>query len=122
MGGAGEAGPAGPQGVAGVMARWTSYREFWYDADRADIHPSDAGKIANIAAYMKQNPSLTAGIDSTQDASDQNSRDMATRRGNAIRDALIAAGVPSSSIQSGTYGDARFRRDRRVEVLVKTAN
>jgi hypothetical protein len=42
-------------------------------------------------------------------------------RHSAFRDALIQAGVPSSKIQSGAYGDATLARDRRVEVLISTS-
>jgi outer membrane protein OmpA-like peptidoglycan-associated protein len=47
---------------------------------------------------------------------------LSNRRVSAVRDALIQAGVPVYKIQSGTFGDARLTRDRRVEVLIRTAN
>jgi outer membrane protein OmpA-like peptidoglycan-associated protein len=99
-----------------------TYREFWYDADRAEIHSADAAKIAEIAAYLKQNPSLQVGIDGSMDpnGTDARNQNLADRRVNAIRDALIAAGVPSSKIKTGTYGNTQLRRDRRVEVLIRT--
>jgi outer membrane protein OmpA-like peptidoglycan-associated protein len=39
-----------------------------------------------------------------------------------VRDALIQAGVPASKIQAGAFGDTQLARDRRVEVLIRTAN
>jgi hypothetical protein len=118
----GPAGPIGPQGPAGAIDRWISYREFWFDADRADIHPADANKVADIAAYLKQNPSLQVGIDSSMDpnGSDPRNAELNARRDAAIRKALINAGVPASQIRTGAFGDAQLRRDRRVEVLLVT--
>ena len=111
-----------PAGPTGVVETWVSYQDFWFDADRADVHTADASKVNDIAAYIERHPSLQVGIDSSMNpaGTDQRSRDLATRRGNSVRDALIAAGVPASSIKSGAFGDSRLRRDRRVEVLIKT--
>jgi hypothetical protein len=68
-------------------------------------------KVSEIAAYMNQNPSLQLGIDGSSNS-----------RVNAVRDALIRTGVPSSKIRAGAFGDAQLRRDQRVEVLVRTGN
>lgn len=115
-------GPTGPQGPVGAIARWTNYREFWFNTGTDDIDPADAGKVTDIAAYLRQNPSLHVGIDSSTDANraDQRGLDLAARRGSAVRSALIAAGVPASSIRSGTFGDSRLARDGRVGVLIQT--
>jgi peptidoglycan-associated lipoprotein len=119
----GPAGPTGPQGPAGAVGSWASYREFWYDSDQATIRTDDASKVTDIAAYMQQNPSLQVGIDTSTNpnGSDQRNPALATRRGDSVRDALITAGVPASNIKTGNFGDARYRRDGRVEVLVSTA-
>jgi outer membrane protein OmpA-like peptidoglycan-associated protein len=123
----GRAGPAGEQGSIGAIGsqgpvgsvdRWTSYREFWFDSNKVDLQASDASKVSEIADYMKQNPSLRIGIDDTN--TNPRSNDMSERRVRAVRSALIQAGVPSSKIQSGTYGDAKLAQDRRVEVLVRS--
>lgn len=42
-------------------------------------------------------------------------------RAEAIRQALIADGVPADRIQVGSFGDSRLHRDNRVEVLIMTA-
>jgi outer membrane protein OmpA-like peptidoglycan-associated protein len=74
-------------------------------------------KVSEIAAYVKQNPSLRVGIDGFKDPRND---DLSERRIRAVRSALIEAGVPSSKIQSGAYGDAKLAGDRRVEVLVRS--
>jgi outer membrane protein OmpA-like peptidoglycan-associated protein len=82
------------------------------------IQPSDADKVSGIAAYMKQNPSLQIGIDTFMDSPNQDLRD---RRVNAVRVALIQAGVPAGKIGTGAFGDPKPRRDACVEVLITTA-
>jgi outer membrane protein OmpA-like peptidoglycan-associated protein len=69
---------------------------------------------------MRQNPSLKIGIDgSSPRGSDQNLGD---RRVDAVRKALIKAGVMDSRIQTGAFGDEQLARERRVEVLISSAN
>ena len=72
---------------------------------------------------MQQNPSLQIGLDGTMDpnGSDKKDQGLANRRVDAVRDALIQAGVPASRIKSGSFGDPTTRHDRRVEVLFSTA-
>jgi outer membrane protein OmpA-like peptidoglycan-associated protein len=79
-------------------------------------------KVSEIASYMNENPSLRIGIDGSMAprGTDPRNQDLSDRRISAVRDALIEAGVPSSKIQSGVYGDAKLARDRRVEVLVRS--
>jgi outer membrane protein OmpA-like peptidoglycan-associated protein len=130
---AGRTGPAGPQGVVGPIGaqgpvgaidRWTSFRDFWFDFNRADLQTSELNKVTEVATYMKQNPSLQVGIDGSvaPNGADPRNQDLSDRRVSAVRDALIQAGVPASKIQTGAFGDAQLTRDRRVEVLIRTSN
>lgn len=112
--------PSGLVGPTGTVDHWTVYRDFWFDANKAIIHAADAAKVSDIAAYVKQNPTMRIGIDSSLDRINANAAtlDLAKRRSAAIRTALVTAGVPASSIHSGVFGDSLRRRDGRVEVLV----
>ena len=73
---------------------------------------------------MDNNPSLTIGLDGSMDprGTDPRSQDLSNRRVNAIHDALVGAGVPASRIQVGAFGDTHLVQDRRVAVLLCTAN
>jgi outer membrane protein OmpA-like peptidoglycan-associated protein len=77
-------------------------------------------KVAEIAAYTKQNPSVQLGIDGSMDprGTDPRNQELSDRRVEAVRDALIKAGVRAGSIRAGTFGDTELRHDRRVEVLL----
>ncbi len=129
---AGVAGPTGPSGGAGVQGAtgstgatgvvgavpcWVTYRDFWFDAGKSDVRAADSSKVADIAAYLKKNPSLHVGIDGGMAP---NPTEMNDHRVNAVRDALIQAGVPADSIKIGPFGDPKNRQDRKVEVLIET--
>ena len=106
------------------MNCWTSYREIWFAYGSAEINGSETNKVAEIATYMKQNPSLEIGIDGSMDprGTDPRDQDLSNRRVTAVRDALAKAGVPASKIKAGAFGDVDLRRDRRVEVLFASTN
>jgi OOP family OmpA-OmpF porin len=117
-------GATGAQGPAGIVALWTLYRDVRFDYNRSDLQPSETSKVIEIAQYMQINPSLKIGLDGTQDpyGTDPRNQELSDRRVNTIREALITAGVPARRIQSGAFGDAHLTHDRRVAVLIRTAN
>lgn len=119
----GDTGSQGNTGVAGIVGSWTSYRDYLFTTDSTQVQASDATKSAGIAAYLKANPSLQLGLDgrSERNANDSRSQELSARRVEAVRTALINAGVPSAKIRVGSFGDANTRRDGRVEVLFATA-
>jgi outer membrane protein OmpA-like peptidoglycan-associated protein len=130
IGVAGEAGPqgavgaTGPQGPTGYVPEWTFYRDFRFDYNQGDIQASHSRKISEIARYLKKNPSLKIAIDGSMDprGKDPRNQDLCDRRVNAIREALVKAGVPENKIQVGAFGKPQLAQDRRVAVLVRTDN
>jgi hypothetical protein len=95
-------------------ARWSSYRDFWFDYGSAVLDASFREGIRDAADYLRQHPAYRLAIDA-QVAEGEGLRN---RRVGAIRDALIAAGVPQYKIQEGQFGDEQLRRERRVEILI----
>jgi outer membrane protein OmpA-like peptidoglycan-associated protein len=95
-------------------ARWSSYRDFWFDSGSTRIDATDASKVADVAAYLKSNPTHRVGIDGATGESGE----LDARRVGSVREALIRAGVPENRIRTGEFGSAQLRRARRVEVLV----
>jgi outer membrane protein OmpA-like peptidoglycan-associated protein len=81
-------------------------------------------KVSEIAHYMKKNPSLAIGLDGCTDSrgTDARNKELSHRRVLAIRDSLIDAGVPTSRIQMGAFGDTHLVHDGRVAALLCTAN
>ena len=113
----GPAGAKGPTGPAGVVPCWVSYREFWFTSGSADILDTQKSMIADMADYVKRNPSLILGIDGYMDS---RHLDLSKGRVDAVRDSLINNGVPADRIKVGDFGEPKLRRDGRVEVLIKT--
>ena len=130
VGRAGEAGPQGPvgatgaQGPAGIVSRWTLYRDFQFGNNRSDLQAAEVNKVSEIARYLEANPSLKVGLDGSLDPRGTDPRDqgLSKQRVTTIHDALVNAGVPDSRIETGAFGDTKLTRDRRVAVLLKTAN
>ncbi|HXS39489.1 MAG TPA: OmpA family protein [Stellaceae bacterium] len=118
----GPTGPAGAQGPVGIVANWTAYRDYSFDSGRSDIQPSDSNTASDIAAYMERNPSLQIALDGFRDsgAADARSQRLSDRRVNAVRAALIKAGVPASKIRSGAFADPQLAHDGQVVVLLST--
>ena len=102
-----------------MIKQWTSYRNFRFDPDQADLSVSETNKVSEIALYMNANPSLKIGIDGSMEPRNESLSD---QRVTTVRDALIKAGVPTSRIQTGAFGDTKRPRDGRVVVFIRTAN
>ena len=129
----GPAGPAGPLAQAGAAKQWSSFKDFLFDTDKSDIRANETSKVTEIAVYMKQNPSVQVGIDGYADprGTDPYNQALSERRVNAIRDALVNAGVASDKIKTGAFGEQRllcnestaacWQSDRRVEVLISSS-
>ena len=106
----------GPRPALRVQsAAWTPWRDFWFDYESAKLDATDAAKVGEIAAQILRDPALRLGID---DAAGDAER--AHQRIDAVRDALIEAGVPAYRIHSGAFGDPLARRERRVAVLFRS--
>ena len=121
QGGRGREGQTGEQGPAGIVALWTSYRDFDFDRTETSLRASEMDKIADIAAYLIQNPSLEVGIDgSLGERSSRNNRDLSSRRAASVRDALMQAGVPANKIETGAFADPERRHEGQIQVLIKT--
>jgi outer membrane protein OmpA-like peptidoglycan-associated protein len=124
VGAQGRVGEAGAQGATGVVSLWTLYRDIRFDYNRSDLRASEVNKIGEIAQYIRANPSLKIGLDGSMDpnGTDPRNQSLSDLLVKVIRDALVKAGVPASSIESGAFGDSRLVADRRVAVLLRTKN
>jgi len=87
------------------------YRDFWFSGSGTTVSYSGNGSIAEIATYLKNNPTLAVGLDGANNNHVQ-----------SIRTALIDAGVSADRIKTGAFGDEKLRRDNHVEVLLMTGS
>lgn len=133
---AGPQGPQGPQGVQGPAGArgadlaWQPFGDVQFDFDKADLRPAEATRISQLAAYLKQHPTFRVELEGFADprGTPTHNIKLSTRRVDAVRDALIAAGVPKGQILTSAYGELNLKcagkgeecwqRDRRVEVIV----
>jgi peptidoglycan-associated lipoprotein len=127
-GATGAQGPAGPVGPQAMGDRSTSFKDILFDTDKSDIRSNELSKITDIAAHAKQNAPMQVNIGGYADprGTDQHNQGLSERRVNAIRDALVKAGVGSDKIVTSAFGeqkplcsestDACWQRDRRVNV------
>ena len=126
----GPTGPSGPRGgLQSPNAPWTSMESVQFEYMRAEIQPKCAKKIAKLAAWMTENPQAVMVLDGHGDDAIANDYDptLSVRRVQAVREALIAAGVAPDRISAGTVGArgpmcgdntvACLALNRRVEVL-----
>ena len=132
QGAQGPAGPVGPQAQASAAKQWSSFKDILFDTDKSDIRSNETSKITDIAVHVKQNTPMQVNIGGYADprGTDQHNQGLIERRVNAIRDALVRAGVGSYKIVTSAFGeqkplcnestDACWQRDRRVNVEFRT--
>jgi outer membrane protein OmpA-like peptidoglycan-associated protein len=131
----GQPGMANAASSAPASMRWTSLKDIMFDYNRTEIRSSEMSKIADIAAYTSQNPSVRVGIDGSTDllrGTNQYNAALSQQRVANVREALVRAGVSPDRIETGGFGSERAKcidatemcsqRDGRVEVMVRPAS
>ena len=100
-----------------------------FEWQRADIQPKCELKIAKLAAWMKENPTVSLALDGHSADARANDEDatLAASRVRAVRGALVAAGIEPGRISDGLYGRSEpvcrsssttcRELNRRVEIL-----
>src|SRR5438034_3397033 len=125
VGAQGPAGPAGTMGAKGADFVWTAFSDVLFDFDRADIRADEARKVAELASVLKSNPGYKVELEAFTDprGPDKYNLALSRRRVEALRSALIAAGVSAGPIRTGGCGgltrrctpatQARWQNSRR---------
>ena len=77
-----------------MIGRWTLYRNFQFDENSSELTASQMKRVTEMARYMKNNPSLTLGLDGEMDRHGLDTRnvDLRNHRVTAVHDALVEAG------------------------------
>jgi outer membrane protein OmpA-like peptidoglycan-associated protein len=127
----GAQGPAGPVGVAGAPgeAQWVTVPDILFDFDKAVVRQDEMPKIQTVVEKVKANDQLLVRLDGHTDprGTDSYNGALSIRRVQAVKKALIDAGVPEDRIIIAAFGERRlkcggpseecYQIDRRVEVF-----
>jgi outer membrane protein OmpA-like peptidoglycan-associated protein len=122
--------PGGPVGAG--APRPASFAAVHFAFDKSEIPAEEMANIAKIADYMKQKAGVFVMLDGHADprGTDAHNLTLSRQRVDAVRDALVKAGVPAERITTVASGEGRpvcaeqtedcFQLNRRVEVYVGT--
>ncbi len=104
-----------------------------FDFEESTLRPEAMPRIAQAARWLENNPDRAALVEGhTDHTGDAGYNGMLSEaRAEAVRDALIAAGVPAARIDARGFGEARpvasnrtlegRQLNRRVEIVFKRA-
>lgn len=81
-------------------------RKIFFDYDKADIRPDQQSSIANNAEFWKAHPTWRFTVEGNCDerGSIEYNLALGDRRANAVKTALVAAGVAADRIRTISYG------------------
>jgi OOP family OmpA-OmpF porin len=134
MGAQGPIGSFTAQGPTGTAEGWILFKEVVFEYDQTNVPSMEMSKVSDTVDYLQQNPSVRVGIDNFTNPNNTESVNttMAQRRVDAVRAALINAGLPADRIQKGVITRTRYQCNdntlknadecRRVGVLINKGN
>ena len=100
-------------------------KNIFFDFDKYDLKPESMGEIRHLAKFLAANPDLTVQIAGHTDnvGSDQHNQQLSENRAKAVKDALVALGIPATKIVAKGYGSTRpisnvDAENRRVEFSI----
>jgi outer membrane protein OmpA-like peptidoglycan-associated protein len=114
----------------GAQGMQMTIGDFAFALGRADLRPEAKASLGKLVAFVNQDPRKPIRIEGHTDSSGNANANLrlSQRRADAVRDALIAAGVAANRITSVGLGDSQpiadndteegRARNRRVDVIV----
>jgi len=111
-----------------VLASETVY----FDYDRSTVKGSEVPKVQRVATYLKNQPTAYLRVEGNCDerGTEEYNRSLGERRALAVRELLIASGVPADRVTTLTNGEDKpsdpghdetaFAKNRRADFVVIT--
>jgi outer membrane protein OmpA-like peptidoglycan-associated protein len=102
-----------------------------FDTNSATVRPGLYNEIERIAGVMVRYPTMTVMVEGFTDSTGSESYNLqlSQRRADAVRDILVARGVPAGQVRSVGYGESRpvasnatpegRQKNRRVEIRIQ---
>lgn len=87
----------------------------YFEYDRANVKASEAAKVADVAAKFKaEDPSTDLLVEGHCDerGTEEYNRSLGERRAQALRELLVAAGIPAERVHTVSFG-----KDKPIEPL-----
>ncbi|MCH8512015.1 MAG: hypothetical protein LAT83_10240 [Kiritimatiellae bacterium] len=78
--------------------------------------------MAEVAEYLKANPSLAVGIDASvnPNGNETHNQELVDQRIQAVSQNLMDAGVPAASIRTGAFRNTRAERNGELAIMIRT--
>jgi len=91
------------------------------DFSGSSLGPAASGEIAHIAAVVASQPGLRVAVEGHSET--ESTADRAAQHAAAVRNALVAAGLPANEVTSQGFGNSRPigpnpSENRRVEIVI----
>jgi len=98
---------------------------YYFDVDKFELPVAREGSLEAVIEYLKANPTAVASVSGYHDPTGDKAynEELARKRAQAVKDAMMAAGVPDSQIDMvkpvETTGSGDLAEARRVEVAIR---
>ena len=98
---------------------------YYFDVDKFELPVAREGSLEAVVEYLKANPTAVASVSGCHDPTGDkaHNEELAYKRAQAVKDAMMAAGVPESQIDMvkpvETTGSGDLAEARRVEVAIR---
>ena len=110
-----------------------TFNDVLFDFEQATLRPEARGIVRQAAQYLSDNPERLALVEGHTDTTGEARYNvmLSEARSEAVRDALLEAGVSDARIKTSSFGEARpvasnlslegRKKNRRVEIVFKRA-
>ncbi len=117
--------PVEPAPMAEPAAVEIPLANLYFEVDKFDVPVAREGSLDAVIEYLKTNPTAVASVSGYHDPTGDKAynEDLAKRRAQAVKDVMVAAGVPESQIDMvkpvESTGSGDLAEARRVEVAIR---